>query len=50
VDLSISFFVQQPPTGPGLPHSRGFYITHNDTPHAVGLLWTSDQPDADDST
>jgi hypothetical protein len=21
-------------------------ITHNDAPHSVGLLWTSDQPDA----
>ena len=25
------------------PHSRGFYITHNDAPHSVGLLWMSDQ-------
>jgi len=24
--------------GPWLPHSRGFYITHNDTPQSVGLL------------
>ena len=23
---------------------------HSDTPHLVGLLWTSDQPDADTST
>ena len=22
------------------PHFRGFYITHNDTPQSVGLLWT----------
>ena len=27
-----------------------FAITHNDTPHSVGLLWTSDQPDAGTST
>jgi hypothetical protein len=25
------------------PRSRGFMITHNDAPQAVGLLWTSDQ-------
>jgi len=31
------------PNGPGPPHSRGFYITHNDAPQSVGLLWTSDQ-------
>ena len=31
------------PSGPGPPHSRGFYITHNDAPQSVGLLWTSDQ-------
>ena len=30
------------PSGPGSPHSRGFYITHNDAPQSVGLLWTSD--------
>ena len=23
---------------------------HSDTPHSVGLLWTSDQPDAETST
>jgi hypothetical protein len=23
---------------------------HSDTPQSVGLLWTSDQPDADNST
>jgi hypothetical protein len=25
------------------PLSRGFFITHNDAPQSVGLLWTSDQ-------
>jgi len=35
--------------------SQGFLITqasrsHSDTPHSVGLLWTSDQPDAENST
>ena len=28
---------------PWPPHSCGSYITNNDTPHSVGLLWTSDQ-------
>jgi hypothetical protein len=28
-------------SGPGSPHSRGFWITLNDTPQSVGLLWTS---------
>jgi len=31
------------PSGPGPPHSRGFYITHNDAPQSVGLPWMSDQ-------
>jgi hypothetical protein len=31
------------PSGPRLPHSRGFMITHDDAPQSVGLLWTSDQ-------
>jgi len=37
---------EQLPSGQGPPHYRGFTITKN-TPHSVGLLWTSDQPDAD---
>jgi hypothetical protein len=39
------------PSGPRLPHYRGFTITHFlDTSHSVGLLWTSDQPDTETST
>jgi len=38
------------PSGPGPPHARGFYITHNDAPQSVGLLWTSDQLVAETST
>jgi len=38
------------PSGPGHPHSRGFWITHNDTPQSAGLLWTSDQFVAETST
>jgi len=41
--LFVCFLVRQPPSGPGPPHSRGFYITHSDAPQSVGLLWTSDQ-------
>jgi hypothetical protein len=41
---------QQPPSGPGPPHYRGFTITLGHTPHSVGLLWTSDQPDTETST
>jgi hypothetical protein len=37
------------PSGPGLPHYRSFTITLRHT-HAVGLLWTSDQPVAGVST
>ena len=40
----------RPPSGAGSPHSRGSYITHNDAPQSVGLLWTSDQPVAETST
>jgi len=36
------------PSGPGPTHYQGFTIT--DTPHSVGLLRTSDQPDAETST
>jgi hypothetical protein len=31
------------PSGAKAPHSRGFWITHNDAPQSAGLLWTSDQ-------
>jgi hypothetical protein len=42
--------------GPGPPHYPGCMITHTHThthihtPQSVGLLWTSDQPDAETST
>jgi hypothetical protein len=38
------------PIGPGPPHSRGFWITHNDAPLSAGLLWMSDQLVAETST
>jgi len=39
----------QPPVGQGLLNIEASR-SHSDTPHLVGLLWTSDQPDADTST
>jgi hypothetical protein len=38
------------PSGPGPPHSRGFYITHDNATESAGLLWTSDQLVAETST
>ena len=38
------------PSGPGFPHSRRFYITHNEAPQSVGLLWKGDQLVAETST
>ena len=43
-----NFFVSG--EGPRPPHSRGFWITHNDAPQSIGLLWTSDQLVAKTST
>jgi len=39
---------QQPPVGQGLLNVQDSW-SHSDTPHSVGLLWTSDQPDAETS-
>jgi len=53
VFISFSLFLSfgaTAPSGPWLPHSRGFYITHNDVPQPVGLLWMSDQPVTEKST
>jgi len=44
------FLARQSPRGPGPPLSRGFYITRNEDPQSVGLLWTSDQLVAETST
>jgi len=40
----------QPDRGLQPPHFRGFLTTHNDVPQSVGLLWTSDQPVAENYT
>jgi hypothetical protein len=36
--------------GPGPPRFVEASRSHSDTPHSVGLLWTSDQPVAETST
>jgi hypothetical protein len=41
---------QQPLVGQGLIIIIEASRSHSDTPHSVGLLWTSDQPDAETST
>jgi len=40
--------VQQPLSGQGLLLIEAS-LSHSDTPHSVGLLWTSDHPDAETS-
>jgi hypothetical protein len=40
---------QQPPVGQGLLIIEAS-LSHSDTHHTLGLLWTSDQPDAETST
>jgi hypothetical protein len=52
VEFLLSFFfpvAQQPLEGQGLLIVEAS-SSHSDTPHSVGLLWTSDQPDAETST
>ena len=47
---SIFFtMAQQPLAGQGLLIMKDS-LSYSDTPHSVGLLWTSDQPDAETST
>jgi len=36
-------------SGPGFPISEAS-LSHSDTPHSIGLLWTSDQLVAETST
>jgi len=44
------FHAATAPSGPVPPQNRGFTTIFRHTPHSVGLLWTSDQPDAENST
>ena len=50
VTLIVTLLARQPPNGSWPPHSRGFYITYNDAPQSVGLLWPSDQLVTETST
>jgi len=43
VCLFVSLARRPSQSGPWPPHSRGFYITHNDAPQSVELLLTSYQ-------
>ena len=45
----IFFKAQQPPVGQGLLIVQASW-SHSDTSYSVGLLWTSDQPNAETST
>ena len=48
--IKLFFYDAAAQRGPWPPHSRGFLITHNDAPHSIGFLWTSDQLVAETST
>jgi hypothetical protein len=48
--LFVCLWRDSPPVDQGLLIHEVFYNTHNDGPHSVGLLWTSDQPVAETST
>ena len=46
---TVFTMAQQPLVGQGLLIIEDAR-SHSDTPHPVGILWTSDQPDAETST
>jgi hypothetical protein len=48
-DYTSPHMVQEPPLGQGLLIIEAL-LSHSDTPHSVGLLWTSDRPNAETST
>jgi len=48
--LYLFVFGTTAPNRPESPHSRGFWITHNDAPQSVGLLCLSNQLFAETST
>ena len=50
VHVNIFPMARQPLVGLDRLIFRGFTITHSDTPHSVGLLWTRHQPVAETST
>jgi len=50
VHVFVLFLAEQPPVGQGLLIYEVFWITHNDAPQSVGLLWTSDHLVSETST
>jgi hypothetical protein len=48
--VKLIFVALRPNADHGLLILEVFYITHNDAPQSVGLLWTSDQLVAETST
>jgi hypothetical protein len=56
--ISLGFYIHPPPPPPVAQQplvSQGLLIieasrSQSDTPHSVGLLWSSDQPNAETST
>jgi len=48
LEITNFFIAQQPLVGQGLLRIEASR-SHSDTPHLVGLFWTSDQPGADTS-
>ena len=55
LEYSVFYFIlfilrNSPHRGPGPRHYWRCTITHNDAPQSVGLLWTSDQPEAETTT
>jgi hypothetical protein len=48
---NVNFYGATAHSGPGPHRYRGFMLTLiYTTPHSVGLLWRTDQPDAETST
>jgi len=46
----VFLFGATAPSGAGVLHSWGFWITHNDAPQPVRLLWTCEQLVAETSS
>jgi hypothetical protein len=50
-DSNVNFYGATAHSGPGPHRYRGFMMALiYTTPHSVGLLWRTDQPDAETST
>ena len=52
--IGCTWILRNPPTKQTPPVSQGLFFveasrSHSDTPHSVGLLWTSDRPNTETS-